>query len=412
MKLEIQKFLETHSLNDLDSIGIEFRKSTRNPKKFSLNYNQIKCDSKDPRTKECRGLILEADRNVDLAEVVGETKVLAFPFRRFFNSDDPSADSIDWKTATYYTKLDGTLAIVYYDPTLKGWAIATRSVPDADVPFNAEGRTFEDLFQDTWNEVMVHGPNFRAMQVGLFQDLLHKDFTYMFELCTPENQVVVRNNKRSLTLLGYRDFKQEERDLHRFAADHLDNEWWIMSNPPAPARNQDRVYQVSLCPKVRTTSKEYQDWVNNLDLTCEGLVICDSDFNRIKCKSPAYRAAHRLKDKAISSNKNLLELILLQKDDDVRSVLEEDMLAKLDQMKQDLKAMISILDEEFEANFCESRKEFAISIQRGSGLMGVQMWRFSNSGKTFLDWLESQKKNGEFQDSFLQSMLLNLKKGN
>ncbi len=330
MKLEIQKFLETHSLNDLDSIGIEFRKSTRNARKFSLNYNQIKCDPKDPRTKECRGLILEAvetesGASIDPEKIVGETRVLAFPFRRFFNSEDSNADTIDWETANYYTKLDGTLTIVYFDPTLHEWCIATRSVPDADVPFNSEGRTFEDLFWDTWEEVMVHGFDCAG-------NIFHEGFTYMFELCTPENQIVVRNKKRSLTLLGYRGFTLEEIPLHHFHLDHLRyGDLFTFSNPPSP-RNSDQVYRIPICPVVQTNSKEYQDWVNNLDLTSEGLVICDSNFNRVKCKSPAYRAAHRLKDKAISSGKNLLELILLQKDDDVRSVLEEDMIVNLDKM--------------------------------------------------------------------------------
>jgi hypothetical protein len=406
MKLEIQKFLETHSLDDLKSIGIDYRKSDRNTKKMSLNYNQITCDPKDPRTKECRGLILRTDRVVDPSEIVGETKILAFPFRRFFNSDDPNADAIEWTRAKYYNKLDGTLAIVYFDTDLRRFCVATRSVPDANVPFDEEGQTYEDLFNRTWNKQMFGvGPS--SLFLG---ELLNRGFTYMFELCTPENQHVVRQKDYSLTLLGFRNAEMIELPLTSFYSYHVHEDHFMMTNPPAPARNYGQIERIKLCPTVKTNSREYQSWVENLGLDEEGLVICDSNFNRIKCKSPAYRAAHRLKDKASSSSRNLLELILLQKDDDVRSVLAEDMIKKLDDMKQGLQELIFSQDLEFENAPKETRKEFAIHIQRGSLWMGPQMWRFANPTKSFLDWVESQKKNGEFPDSFLDSVLLNIKK--
>jgi hypothetical protein len=378
-KLEIQIFLETHSLNDLESIGVDYRKSTKNPRKFSLNYNQIRADAKDIRTQECRGLILEADRDCDPSEIVGETQILAYPFRRFFNSTDPNAAELRWSKVKYYEKLDGTLAIVYFDPTLKEWCVATRSVSDADVPFNGDGDTYSSLFLKTWDKTIKYP----------LETLLCKSFTYMFELCTPENQNVVRQTNYSVTLLGSRSREGLEFPLQ--ASNTLER-------------------HIPLCKEIDFKSKSYLDWVNELDLTCEGLVLCDDQFNRVKCKSPAYVLAHKIKDRAMSSDKNLLELILLGKDDDVRGVLDDWAIEKLDRMKEGLIQLIESMNEEFNNGPKETRKDFAIFIQRGSLWMGPQMWRFSNPGKSFLDWIESSKVDGEFQGSFLETMLSHVKR--
>lgn len=382
--LKIQEFLLTHSLKDLaENHGVYARFSTKNPLKFSLNYDQIEARSGDKMAEEARGLILATQTPIaSELEIVGPTRVLAYPFNRFYNAGDPNAAQIDWQSARVYTKLDGTLCICYFDEQLNQWCVATRQVPDADVPFDSTGRTFRDLFDDALKQTA------KLDDIGEY--ILHKKETYMFELCTPENQQVVKHAKYSLTLLGARNIKT----LQEVPVEQLRGWFDIVQS--------HKLSDFDSC----LAWVESQPAAEN-----EGLVVCDSNFNRIKIKSTAYKAAHRLKDKTSNSPRAILELILLEQDDDVRDLLDDRMKKVLADIKEGLRLLLHKLQLEFDENFSDNRKEFAIAIQRGSGLLGPQMWCWQNK-KPHHDWLKSLAKNGQFPDSSLDSVLDMIKKYN
>lgn len=68
----------------------------------------------NPVTLACRGLIVAADG-----------VVVARPFAKFFNHDQPGAPTLDLhETVTVTDKADGSLGIIY--PAGDGWAVATR----------------------------------------------------------------------------------------------------------------------------------------------------------------------------------------------------------------------------------------------------------------------------------------------
>src|SRR6478609_5767270 len=74
--------------------------------KVSFVYDQLAARNDDPLACQCRGLVLRE----------GSWEILARPFDRFFNHGQAEAASIDWATARFEEKLDGTLLIVYWDP--------------------------------------------------------------------------------------------------------------------------------------------------------------------------------------------------------------------------------------------------------------------------------------------------------
>jgi hypothetical protein len=232
------------------------------------------------------------------------------------------------------------------------------------------------------------------------ETVLFKDVTYMFELCTPENQQVVKHSSYSVTLLGARHLSSlEEIPLHRF------NNWYdlqyIKLCPTAP------ILDVDTCVK----------WVNSQPASeNEGLVVCDKTFNRVKIKSEAYKVAHKLKDKTSNSPRAILEMILLQKDDDIRDLLSDKNKEVLSNLKDGIRNLIFILEKEFEENFSTSRKEFALSIQRGSGLLGPQMWRWENKKENYVpsvtDWFSFLGKNNSIPHSILDSILKTIKDKN
>jgi len=104
--LQVQNYLLTHSLNDLiKEHGVYHRIHGH---KMSLNYDQIEAKDNDPIAQECRGLILGFNKSVtDPNEVFGDTEVVAYPFKRFFNYGQDSAARVNFSNAKFYQKYDG-----------------------------------------------------------------------------------------------------------------------------------------------------------------------------------------------------------------------------------------------------------------------------------------------------------------
>ena len=58
--LEIQKYLKTHTLAELQTEhGVYARQSAKNPKKWCLTYDQIEAKNGVRIVEECRGLVVE-----------------------------------------------------------------------------------------------------------------------------------------------------------------------------------------------------------------------------------------------------------------------------------------------------------------------------------------------------------------
>lgn len=151
--LLVQDYLLTHSLLDLENEYGVFASFSKDGSKFSLNYDQILVRDSDELSQQCRGLILAAadgssyrpQAEVDGSKLKyshitpGATQVVAMPFKRFFNLGQGSAAKIDLdSTVRIMEKMDGTLIILYHDQLKNEWHVATRSVPEADVPLNSQ----------------------------------------------------------------------------------------------------------------------------------------------------------------------------------------------------------------------------------------------------------------------------------
>jgi len=252
--LELQKFLSEHSLEELSeryAIKVKRHPHFRNLVHFS--YNQIESPLYEPLVQECRGLILDQDDN---------WKVVAFPYKKFFNHGEPYAAKIDWNTARVYEKLDGTLITLYhYDGD---WHIATTGTPDADAPVSDFGFTFQDLFWKVWDELDYVLPE------------AWSDYTFMFELMTPYNRVVVNYNNNRIVLHGLRNNQTLQEERPERAASSL-------------GFKCVRSFDLKSLEEVINAARE-------LDfLKQEGFVVADAYFNRLKIKNPQYVVYHHLK---------------------------------------------------------------------------------------------------------------------
>lgn len=388
-KLLVQSYLETQSLDDLArEHGVYARFSTKNPRKFSLNYDQLEAKDSDPISQECRGLILETPVPVAKNVAVGSTTVLASPMKRFFNHGQGSAATVDFSDpeTCFIEKVDGTMCLVYFDATLNDWCVATRSVPDADLFMDGFGeQTFTSLF---WQTVKI---SYGYDKSDFCSDFLSNYATYCFELCTLDNMIVVRYEKPQIFLLAVKDtLTGEELDVD-----------------PTVEAFANRGVDIKEPTKYKLNSlQDMFDFVSSRNPSeHEGIVVRDENFNRVKVKNAGYLALSKIKDNVGKSRRAVMELILLEKEDDVYPLLNEQAKNIVLDLKSQLQQVIKMLDEEYLRIYSHDRKTFALAVQAGSGYIGPHMSRWGGKCSSAHDWIQKSKKNGEWSAGFLETLL-------
>lgn len=406
MKLLVQEFLETHSLKDLQMIHGVYASISKNKRKISLNYDQIETKENDILSHDCRGLILSKDDfsefqtidgKLELEAIVGRTQVIAFGMRRFFNYGQGSAAEINWTDAklAVLEKLDGTLCIVYFDPFTSHWCVATRSVPEADLLMDNGLFTFRTLFEKAMQETT-------KLTFDEFTALLDPSNTYCFELTTPYNRIVVQYSNNGITLLAVRStLTYEEFDVnHTLVSTKLSH----------------------VVPFVKSYQYHNIDellmWVSLLNpMEHEGVVVRDSNFNRIKVKNANYVAYNKVRDTLATSERNCIELILAEKDDDVIPFLPEEIVKNIQKLKTGLHQAMK--NHEFsyrgikdfmEKNDLDDKKSFALLVQE---LVDAHphIWAapffqmFDNKVSSMKDFVSKNRKDGTWGSSFLDKLL-------
>ncbi len=240
-----------------------------------FKYDQIRSDLSIPLVQECRGLILDSNT----------FEVVSHPFHKFFNYGEELAVDIDWKTAWTSSKIDGSIIkVVNLDDD--NFLISTNGMIDAfkcSLPENY-GRPFE-----TFGELFLEGMKFYGLTMDDFPRLFKPGFTYMFELTSPWNQVVVNWNETKVWFIGVRDNRTGEEI--RFSDHELSK---IFDTP--------RVFPMRSFDDVVKAAKELPD-------DEEGYVVCDSGFRRVKVKSPRYVQLHYMAGNQIWSPTRVMEII-------------------------------------------------------------------------------------------------------
>jgi hypothetical protein len=387
--LSVQDYLLSHTLDELArEHGVYARFSSKNSFKFSLNYDQLEARDADPISQDCRGLVLRVDNDdpMDMWDptikvthlTVGPTTIIGWPMRRFFNYGQGAAALVNFDSADtrFFEKLDGTLCIVYWDRDLRQWSVATRSVPDADLPMDGFGiQTFTMLF---WKAFALSGGN---------KEALFKGNTYCFELCTPDNQVVVRYTDYKVFLLAVR---------------------FNMDGQESLASSFEATINIPAAPSFRFGSvAEMVDFVSSRDPSShEGIVVCDKDYNRVKVKNPGYLALNKIKDSVAKSPRAALEIVLLGKEDDVMPLVAPHIQEIILGLKDNVRDLIVVLDEAYLRLHDPDRKTFALAVQAEGIWLAPMMIRWSGKASSTRDWIQGQRtKSGSWSDGFLDALL-------
>lgn len=407
MKLLVQEFLETHSFKELQEQHGVYASFSKSGHKFSLNYDQLEAKESDPLAQECRGLILalpeglsiyvvsSPDGKIDYSAIVpGKTEILAYPMKRFFNYGQGSAAQINWHdlNLAVLEKLDGTLCIVYYDWGISKWCVATRSVPEADLLMDNGLFTFRTLFEKALFDTTG------GLPFDQFSALLDKNYTYCFELTTPYNRIVVAYPENRITMLAARKISSlKEVDPC---------EVQITGIPVVQAHTYSSI-------------DELVNWVSSLNpMEHEGVVVRDSNFNRIKVKNAAYVAYNKLHDRLGSSERNCMEFVLLEKDDDVAQFLAPEIGANMANLKKGLQEVIREHDDWYKsirdvmkAHAKEDKKSFALLVQEAIKNQPGLLWQapffqmFDGKASSMKDFIMKNRKDGTWGDSFIDRLL-------
>ena len=292
-----------------------------------LKYSQINSDFNDEIVRECRGLIIDKDYTP-----------VCVPFFKFGNYGEPYAAQIDWESAKVEEKIDGSLIKVWnyggkWIVSTNGTIFAEKASIGSETDNSANGTkqgimtnkfsSFGDLFHSALNNI------------GFDIESLNPQFTYMFELVSPYNRVVVPYDSIDVYHIGTRNnisFKETELDI---------------------GVKKPRRYE---CNNIN----DLIEMASKLRYCEEGYVVKDKYYNRIKVKSPAYVAVQHLIDGM--SDKTLMELLKTNEAGEFLVYFPE-YKQSVDKLTAKIDNAVSYINEiiraEIDGKTFETRKDFA-----------------------------------------------------
>jgi len=341
--LLVQKYLMSgKTLDDLQSEhGVKHHVTNG---KVVLNYDQIEARDSDPLSQQCRGLVLRER----------DWSVVACPMFRFFNKEQEAiAAEIDWNTAQYEEKMDGSCIIVYYDEDQYKWCCGTRGRCEADADAHDAGMTFSQLVESAINWMVARAGAFTFDKVTLsgFMEKggADKNKTYVFELTSPLNRIVCKYDNFTLTLLAVRDNRSLKESDPR---DHVGGfEFFGLKTP--------EIYEFN---NVNHLIQVIRDWSPE---DHEGIVVKDAQFNRIKVKNPAYVAFNHLNQSLSTSLRGCIEVILVGKDDDVIPMMPDFIANRIRKLKSAVQEVLARTQKDFdELKDIDDMKTYALEAQK------------------------------------------------
>lgn len=309
-----------------------------------FKYNQISSDFSNPIVREARGIIFREDN----------WKCVRRAFDKFFNYEEPNAAEVDWNTARVQTKYDGSLISAWFND--KKWHYSTNGTIDAYKALTG------DIKLPTFGDVLEEAFRNNGISKEIFEQSASKLVCYTFELVSPQTRVVIPYEKPDLYFIGYRTMKTE-----------------CEMNP-----------KESLVSQFFKTPKEYdfhsaQDVVDSakeLPWDEEGYVVVDSNFNRVKIKSPAWLVAHYARSNNSISKESLIQVILDGEQEEFL-VYANDYREELESVEKEMEDFVKDLDDAAR----EMKKKYAAEVIKYP--KSIQPYLFSKvNNQNASDWVK------------------------
>ena len=328
-----------------------------------FSYDQIRSDFNIKLVREARGIIFRT----------GEwEQPVCWAFDKFGNYGESYVPNIDWATSFVTEKVDGSLIKMWYDAG--SWYISTNGTIDA---FKAEmGDAMYGNFGEYFYATVCN-------YYGVFDEFLrglNKDLTYMFELVGPYNRVVIPYEKCAVYFLGARNkYTGEEYTCIPINAENLG----------VAKFNRPQIYQLLTLDDCIRVAETFS-WDR------EGFVVCDSNFNRVKVKSPAYVLAHFARNNNVITKKHLIRIVLLNEVEEFMCYAA-DYKDRLEEVQKQINLFVNIGDKLAEAcramSSTLSRPDYARLVKAMPDI--YQGLLFCNYGavKTMADYTSKWNEN-------------------
>jgi len=261
-------------------------KVKRHPERSNLvmfKYSQFESDFTNPIVRCCRGSVYDMRGD-------GTVKPYLLPFFKFMNYGEKGADPIDWNSTLYVRdKLDGSLLKLLKEEDGNDlWTTNGSFDLNVEVPELIPAQNDENL-QPPYTFAMLRDHALRGHEEEIKR--LPAGWTFMFELTSPYNRIIVPYRETKLFLLACRDPRGVEH-----TPEWAVKEFSLSFDTPHvyPLKDIDAV--IEYCQAADSNDRE-------------GVVVQDGNFNRIKIKTDHYRSLFYLKGEDHFSDSRLFDAI-------------------------------------------------------------------------------------------------------
>ena len=358
--MKLQEYLRAKGLEDLNR---EFKVKINRHSEFNnlvcLKYSQLESPMAEIIVQQCRGIILDEAK---------DWQIVSYPYDKFFNYGESYAPQLNWNTTKVYEKLDGSLMTLYY---YQGkWRVQSSGTADGTGKVGGLNYSFSQLFWQVWQEKGYQLPE-------------ETEYCFMFELMSPYNRIVVRQNSNNLVLHGVRNLKTLKEENSQVWGDKYN--WHLVNSYPLQTLEEIIAACHALDP-----------------MDGEGYIVCDRDFNRIKIKSPEYVAISHLKTGF--STRNIIEIVVTNEGEEFLTYYPE-----WQKLYNQIEAKYNALVAEIETDYTHYKdipvqKDFALAIKHlpYSGMLFALRAGKSNSIKECLQKTSISKLEALLQIDFVE----------
>ena len=249
---------------------------------YNVNLENTFGDTADPQAqirRECRGLKFDRDSGV----------IVARPYHKFFNVNERPETAVAeldlGQPHRILEKLDGSM--IHAVPVGNQYRFCTK-MGITDVSMGAEA-------------FVARNPNIYQ----LVQDLHGMGLTVIFEWCSPQQRIVIDYHHDQLIITAVRE--------------NVSGYYWTYDQLRAVGEEYG-VPVVGALPGTMENMQALIDHTRGLE-NLEGYVVRWADGHMTKIKADHYVLLHRTKDQ-IRLEKNVVELIVNERSDDLKPMLD------------------------------------------------------------------------------------------
>lgn len=297
---------------------------------YTVNFEQTFGDPSDPMAqirRECRGLKFDRETG----------RIIARPYHKFFNVNEREETAVAGldlaQPHRILEKLDGSM--IHAVPVGNQYRFCTK-MGITDVSMGAEA-------------FVARNPNIYQ----LVKDLHGMGLTVIFEWCSPQQRIVIDYHHDQLIITAVRE--------------NVSGYYWTYDQLRAVGEEYG-VPVVGAFPGTIENMQALIDHTRGLD-GVEGYVVRWDDGHMTKIKADHYVLLHRTKDQ-IRQEKNVIEIIVNEKSDDLKPMLDAADLANFSRFEslfwQGVAQVCSDLESVYhQGDVYQSRRDFAVEfVQR------------------------------------------------